>query len=71
MATVTTIPVRTFCVDQQAGPPWRARSPSRPNHESVRRAPPADEGLEKVADLTPTVVVMNMHTPGLDVAGAS
>jgi len=24
-----------------------------------------------VADLTPTVVVMNVHTPGLDVARAS
>jgi DNA-binding NarL/FixJ family response regulator len=37
----------------------------------VGEAPPADEGLEKVADLIPTVVVMNVHTPGLDGAGAS
>jgi hypothetical protein len=37
----------------------------------VGEAPPADDGLEKVADLTPTFVVVNVHTPELDVAGGS
>jgi hypothetical protein len=49
---------------------WRAplQKPTKPRKWSAK---PADEGLGRVADLTPTVVVMNVHTPGLDVAGAS
>src|ERR1700674_1398625 len=48
---------------------WRAplKEPTKPRKWSAK---PADEGLGRVADLTPSVVVMNVHT-GLDVAGAS
>ena len=68
---MATTPIRTFCAGQRTGPrDMRAPGADQPT-EVVGEAPPADEGLEKVADLIPTVVVMNVHTPGLDGAGAS
>jgi hypothetical protein len=69
--TVTTTPIRTFCAGQRAGPRGVRAPGADQTTEVVGEAPAADERLERVADLTPTVVVMNVHTPGLDVAGAS
>jgi len=45
--------------------------PEPTNTEVFGEAPLAGEGSEKVSDLTPTVVLMNVHTAGLDVAGGS
>jgi chemotaxis response regulator CheB len=68
---VTTTPIWTFCADQRAGPRGVRALGADQTTEVVGEASPSDEGLEKVADLTPTVVVMNVHTPRLDFAGAS
>ena len=69
--TVTTTPIRMFCAGQRAGPRGVRAPGADQTTEVVGEAPGADERLERVADLTPTVVVVNEHTPELDVAGAS
>jgi len=65
----TTVPGRSAPTNKLARPQVRAPEPTKPRRCSAR--PAADGGLEKVADLKPTVVVMNVHIPGLDVAGGS